>query len=99
MAMGPLGEVGGLQVVAPSREVAPAAPGGSSFAEILGGAVGSVDGLQVAADRASADLAHGHGNLHEAALALEKADVGIRLLTKARNRLVEAYQDVMRMSV
>ena len=37
--------------------------------------------------------------LHEAALALEKADVAFRLATKVRTKLVEAYQEVMRMTV
>ena len=35
----------------------------------------------------------------QAAIALEKADISMRLATKVRNKLVEAYQEVMRMSV
>ncbi len=44
-------------------------------------------------------MALGGGNLHETAIALEKADIAMRVATKVRNKLVEAYQEVMRMSV
>ena len=44
-------------------------------------------------------VALGGGNLHETALALEKADVALRVLSKVRNKVVEAYQEVMRMGV
>jgi flagellar hook-basal body complex protein FliE len=78
---------------------APSPAGGASFAQALGQALGQVESLQLAADGEAAKAAAGAGNLHETALALEKADVGIRVLTKVRNKIVEAYQDVMRMGV
>lgn len=68
------------------------------FSEALARAVSSVDALQGTADAEAQKVAMGSGNLHEAALALEKADIAMRVLTKARNKLVEAYQEVMRMS-
>jgi flagellar hook-basal body complex protein FliE len=78
----------------------PSAPvQGASFADLLGKAVAKVDGLQLAADGEAERSAQGAGNLHETALALEKADVAMRVLTKVRNKVVEAYQEVMRMSV
>jgi flagellar hook-basal body complex protein FliE len=73
--------------------------GGGSFADALGQALQSVDKMQVDADRDAQAVALGGGNLHETALALEKADVAMKLAVKVRNKLVEAYQDVMRMSV
>jgi flagellar hook-basal body complex protein FliE len=77
----------------------PAAAPGGTFADALGKALASVDQLQVAADQQSAAVASGGGNLHEMAIALEKADVALRVAGKVRNKLVEAYQDVMRMQV
>jgi flagellar hook-basal body complex protein FliE len=80
----------------------PAAPrrgGEASFADALGQALASTETLQRGADGEVDRLALGAGNLHETALALEKADVAMRVLTKVRNKLVEAYQDVMRMGV
>ena len=75
------------------------ADAGDSFAEALGKAVGDVEKLQVGADRSAEQVALGGGNLHETALAMEKADVAMRLAMKVRNKLVDAYQDIMRMSV
>ncbi len=73
--------------------------GGASFADALGEALTSTDALQRAGDGEVGRLALGAGNLHETSLALEKADVAMRVLTRVRNKLVDAYQEVMRMSV
>ena len=75
------------------------AKGATSFTDELGKALNSVEGLQQTADQRSAELAMGGGNLHETSLALEKADIGLRVLTKVRNKILDAYQEVMRMSV
>jgi len=95
-----IGELPGLGpeegIAAPSPH-APA--GGPSFADALGKAVGEVEKLQVAADDEATKSALGAGNLHETALALEKADVSMRVLTKVRNKVVDAYQEIMRMTV
>jgi flagellar hook-basal body complex protein FliE len=78
---------------------AAAQPAGKSFAEALGDALGQAEALQLGADGQAEKVALGAGNLHETALALEKADVAMRVLTKVRNKIVDAYQEVMRMSV
>jgi flagellar hook-basal body complex protein FliE len=83
--------------IPPLGEARPAA--GGSFASTLQDALQSVDRLQVEADREATKSALGAGNLHETALALEKADVAMRAAMKIRNKLVEAYQEVMRMPV
>lgn len=88
-----------LRSVLQSLATPHAAPGGPSFSEELANALAGLEGLMQAADRESTKLALGAGNLHEAALALEKADVAMKLAIKARNKVVEAYQDVMRMNV
>ena len=83
----------------PSGTSAPDRAGGPSFGDMLGQAMAGVDKLQLDADREAESVAMGGGNLHETALALEKADTALRVATKVRNKLVEAYQEVMRMSV
>ena len=75
------------------------ATGGSSFAKDLGSAVGELDKMQVDADKQADLVAHGAGNLHEVAISLEKADVAMRLAMKVRNKVVDAYNEIMRMSV
>ena len=92
------------QVDGLDRPGAPDAPGtgqagASSFADALGNAVANVDRLQGEADASADQVALGAGNLHETALAFEKADIALRVAVKVRNKLVETYQDIMRMSV
>ena len=86
----------GSTVRAPSTS---GAAGGADFEGALQNAVSSVESLQQDADVQAGKVAMGEGNLHEMAIALEKADIGLRVMTKARNKLVEAYQEVMRMQV
>ena len=88
-----------LELPSVERTPASAPASGAGFAGELSRAIGSVEELQQQADRESEKVAMGGGNLHETALALEKADVAMRLATKVRNKLVEAYQEVMRMTV
>ena len=71
----------------------------AGFTDALADAVKEVDALQTGADQESSKLAEGGGNLHETALALEKADIAMRVAVKVRNKLVDAYNDVMRMPV
>jgi flagellar hook-basal body complex protein FliE len=70
-----------------------------SFEGALGDALKAVEDAQQDGDKESAKLAMGGGNLHETALALEKADLTMRVATKVRNRLVDAYSEIMRMPV
>lgn len=72
---------------------------GVQFTEMIRGAIEGVEETQSAANVEVEKLARGEGNLHEAALTLEKADVSLRLMVKARNKIVEAYQEIMRMPV
>ena len=39
------------------------------------------------------------GNLHEVMVKLEESRVALQLMLQVRNRVLEAYQDVMRMQV
>ncbi len=89
----PAGPLGG-----PANEGAGTADG-AAFSEALAQAVKSVEQTQLAADAQVQRVAAGEGNLHEMALSLEKADVSMRVLLKARNKLIDAYNDVMRMGI
>jgi flagellar hook-basal body complex protein FliE len=73
--------------------------GEGTFMGELGKALGQVDKLQVEADQQAKMVAEGGGNLHEMSLALEKADISMRLAMKVRTKLVDAYNEIMRMSI
>ncbi len=70
------------------------------FSDALFKAVADVNNLHQNADKAIRDVQAGHAdNLHEAMIALEKADVSFRTMMTVRNKLIEAYQEIMRMQV
>jgi flagellar hook-basal body complex protein FliE len=78
---------------------APSATEAAGFSDTLASAVQKVDQIQLQADEEATKVAKGDGNLHELSLSLEKADIAMRVAVKARNKIVDAYSEVMRMSV
>jgi flagellar hook-basal body complex protein FliE len=70
-----------------------------AFTSELGKAIGEIDRLQNVADAQADAVARGAGNIHEMALALEKADVAMRLAMRVRNKLVDTYNEIMRMGI
>ncbi len=72
----------------------------SGFSDVLFNAVKEVNNLHQTADKAIQNVQAGNtGGLHEAMIALEKADVSFRTMLTVRNKLIEAYQEIMRMQV
>lgn len=72
----------------------------SSFTDALHKAVNDVDKLQHEADQAvTSAQTGGTGSLHEAMIALEKADISFRTMLQVRNKVIEAYQEIMRTQV
>ncbi len=91
--------IDGIDGLAPRAGAPAGAAPTASFADTLGQAIQSVDKLQLEADDQATKVANGGGNLHEMSLALEKADVSMRLAVKVRNKLLDAYNEIMKMGV
>jgi flagellar hook-basal body complex protein FliE len=73
---------------------------GDSFGKLLKNSMEEVNQLQNEADRSIEQLVAGESkNLHETMIAMEKANISFRLMLEVRNKIIEAYQDVMRMQV
>jgi flagellar hook-basal body complex protein FliE len=71
-----------------------------SFADTLQDAIGSVNELQKTSDKAMQNLATGRtDNVADVMIAAEKADIGLRLMVQVRNKIIDAYQEVMKMQV
>ena len=74
--------------------------GGDSFKNVLNGYLKETNEMQNNADASLQKLVTGEtDNVHEVMLAMSKADVSFRMMVEVRNKLVEAYQEVMRMQV
>ena len=73
---------------------------GPSFADTLAQSLDKVNTLQKDADVAIQDFVAGDTrNIHETMIAVGKADLAFRLTMQVRNKIVEAYQEVMRTQV
>ncbi len=70
----------------------------ASFAEELKTAVGQVNALQNQAEEAMKSGAlQGAENIHETMIALQEAEIGLKMLVRFRDKALEAYQEIMRM--
>jgi flagellar hook-basal body complex protein FliE len=85
----------------PTMPRAPAADGGSdTFGTTLGRAVTGVNDLQAQAQEATVALASGQPvDMARTLVTIEKANISLQFALQIRNKLLEAYQDVMRIPV
>jgi flagellar hook-basal body complex protein FliE len=73
---------------------------GAGFGDLLKNAVESVNRMQHEAAQLEDAVAKGEQvNIHQAVIAGEKAGLSFKLLTQVRNKLVDAYEEIMRMQV
>jgi len=78
-----------------------AAPGAAAagFSDALQRLVQSVDTSAGAANTAVSNMLDGTGDVHDAMIALQRAQTTLELTIQIRNKLVQAYQDIMRMPI
>ena len=73
---------------------------GESFRDVLSGVIQEVQQLQVEADTSIKRLVAGEiADPTEAMVAVEKADISFQTMMAVRNKIVAAYEEVMRMQV
>jgi flagellar hook-basal body complex protein FliE len=71
-----------------------------SFSQILGEAISNLNQKDAAANDAIARLAAGEDvELHQVMMAVQEADISMQLALQVRNKIVDAYQEIMRMQV
>ena len=90
--------VGG--VTSPGKAQVEETAGGPSFKESVKKAIAEVNDLQNEADQATIQLAAGNvEDVHEAMIAMQKAKLALDFTIQVRNKVIEAYQEIMRMQV
>lgn len=73
---------------------------GTSFSEMLKDSIEKVNRLQLEADQASQELILGKDtNLHQVMIAIEKANVSFQFMMQVRNKILSAYEEMMRMQI
>jgi flagellar hook-basal body complex protein FliE len=68
------------------------------FEDLVQEAIGKLSQVQNDAEQAVKELATG-GDPSQAIIAMEKADMNFQLMVEVRNKLISAYQEVMRIQV
>ena len=70
------------------------------FSDILKNALDEANKLKIESDLLSEDFVLGkNDNLHEVMIASQKAELSVMFVTEVRNRLMDAYQEFMRMQI
>lgn len=84
-----------------SAESAAPAAGAPDFAQALRNSIDRVNETQQSAHKMSEQLAAGDTskNLHEVMIALQTASISFQEMVQVRNKLVNAYQDIMNIQV
>jgi flagellar hook-basal body complex protein FliE len=81
-------------------QAATASSSGGSFQNLLGSFVGEVNDKQNAAGDAIAGLMSGKNvTLHQAMISMEEASVSFQMMVEVRNKLLDSYQELMRMQI
>ena len=72
---------------------------GEPFGDVIKESIAKVNQLQLEAESAIQDLTFKKGDIHNAMIAIEKADISFQLMVQVRNKILSAYEEVMRMQV
>ena len=84
----------------PSQLPAAAPAGGSDFSSMLGKMVSEVNAKQMDSAQSVNALQSGQNvPLHQAVISMEEASVSFQLMVEVRNRLMDSYQEIMRMQI
>jgi flagellar hook-basal body complex protein FliE len=96
-----MNEIAGIGSVASAPSVqgkTAAKESGENFEVLLKDAVNKVNTVQNDAEKAIQELAGG-GDISSAVIAMEKADISFQVMIEVRNKLISAYEEIMRLQV
>jgi flagellar hook-basal body complex protein FliE len=87
-------------IAIPASSSSPSAAPDMSFQSMLKNAVNNVEASSAKADAAVAGyLSGGNDELHSTILATQSADLNFEMFMQVRNKVVSAYEEIMRMQV
>ena len=73
--------------------------GGPSFSSILKDAIGSVADAGRKSDAQAMAMASGKANVMDVVTAVAETDVAVSTLVSVRDRVIQSYEDIMRMPI
>ncbi len=73
---------------------------GLNFSEFLNDALNKVNDMQLESDKLTDEFAAGKtDNIHQVLITAEKADIALQLTMQIRNKILDAYSEIMRMQI
>lgn len=95
MAIEGIGNLSTPEILKNSKEAASTGAPGGAFAQKLQSALNEVNTLQENGEKAMAGIATGQiKDLHQAALAIDKAEISMKLMLEVRNKALSAYKEI-----
>jgi len=92
--------IGGVDPVKPGGgAAAPSSESSGTFMDALKGLLENTDKSADQANTAVDGMLNKSVDVHDAMIALQRAEMTLQLTVQIRNKLVQAYQDIMRMPV
>lgn len=71
----------------------------AGFADAIKNAIYRVSDMQAQANQSVQELMQGKTGIHETMLELQKAGISLRVLLQIRNKVIEAYKEIMHMPI
>jgi len=92
-----VGEILPKELAEAQKKSALAQPDGESFSDVLKRSLNEVNDLQKDSEKAAVDIATGQvKDLHQAAIAIGKAETSMKLMLEIRNKAISAYKEILR---
>jgi flagellar hook-basal body complex protein FliE len=96
----PIAAISAFPALAAVPHVAPAIKPETAFKAVFDQAIANVEVLRTDADLKIDRFLKGEGgDLHEVALATQRAELSFEMFQQVRNKVVQAYQEIMRMQM
>jgi flagellar hook-basal body complex protein FliE len=95
MAINNINALSTADILNKKSSVSPAQSNGEAFAQSLKNALSEVNTQQEEGQQAMSDIATGQvKDLHQAALAIDKAEISMKLMLEVRNKALSAYREI-----
>ena len=83
-----------------SKQMSETEPKDGSFKDLMKGFLSDVNSLQLDVDKKIEQFAAGEiKNVHQVTIAIEEASIAFQLMMEIRNKLLKAYQEIMKTPV
>jgi flagellar hook-basal body complex protein FliE len=83
----------------PSPTAAKQQPAGAAFGKLLNEAIQQVNDVESTSQGELQKFLSNESDLHSVMIALEKADLSFQMMMQVRNKIVQAYQEIMKSQV